>query len=93
MTTGWDKKINLIDLDSYQVLSNTKLALMTDESKHWATDSCKIIPVGDDLYYLLSIGNNDKRVQIFELKLQYEPNRPKQTPEIIVKNESQVYQH
>lgn len=62
VTSGWDKKINLIDLENYLVISNTKLTLSNDESKHWATDNCKLIPLGDDLYHLLLIGNNDKRV-------------------------------
>eukprot|EP00825_Cyclidium_porcatum_P038478 TRINITY_DN447_c0_g1_i1.p1 TRINITY_DN447_c0_g1~~TRINITY_DN447_c0_g1_i1.p1 ORF type:complete len:652 (+),score=83.08 TRINITY_DN447_c0_g1_i1:860-2815(+) len=92
VTSGWDKKINLIDLENYLVISNTKLTLSNDESKHWATDNCKLIPLGDDLYHLLLIGNNDKRVQIIELKFNYDPQQIKQKVELIVNNESQVIQ-
>lgn len=67
-SVGWDGMVNLIDVDNNKILSNTKFDLQNDEKKHWNTDGSRLIFRDEGLFYALTIGNDDKRVQIYEIK-------------------------
>ncbi|EAS06009.1 WD domain, G-beta repeat protein (macronuclear) [Tetrahymena thermophila SB210] len=86
ISTSWDGKIIVTDIQSGQQVTNTSYVLANDKKKHWNTDGTKLISTvykppqkdsqvthsgGSQDYRLFSIGNDDRRVQVFKLSISH----------------------